>query len=250
MATLFVKPLLKTLLSVEEMQDCGIRCSDLFLTSPLGTAPGFVQNQTAGIAKADADISAARQYEKKNSFTGTSKEADNYRDRRYSILNSQVASKIKLDEDEPEMAAAARAIKFIMNKHCKGLANMDRVTETVNLKNLFAELDLPENSDHLENAEVTRYYLKLKEAQTSYDSVESQKLQEAIKKGEYIKPDESADKIHYRLEALFTYLDALVLDNPTEHSELLNSVNEVIDSVVIPAKARKTRNDSSDEGNE
>lgn len=246
MATQFVSPLLKTLLTVEETQDCGIRCRDLFLNSPLGSDPGFVQDQTTAITKADVEIKSARQYEKTNSHTVTSKEADAYRDRRYSIFNSQVVSKIDLIEDEPEMAESAIVIKSIMEKHCKGLANMNRVTETVNLKNLFAELDLTENMDHIANAEVERYYLKLKDAQTKYEESEFLKVQEAVQKGEYIKPDDSADKIHYRLEALFYYLDALVLDNPELYSDLVESVNKVIDSVVIPAKARRSR-DKEDE---
>lgn len=242
----YVKPLVRTLLSVEEIQDCGIRCRDLFLNSSLAAEP-FLLAQTTAITEADSAINEARRYEKKNSETVTSKEADDYRDRRFSIFNSQVESKMDLLEDEPEMAQAAISIKAITEKHCNKLHKMDRVTETVSLKALFTELDISANYDLITNAEVERYYIKLKDAQAQYEAVDLKKINEAVAKGEYVKPVDSAEKILYRLDALFSYLDALYVDNQGQYGELADAVNKVIDSVVIPARARKSRKETEAE---
>ncbi len=200
----YVKPLVRTLLTTEEIQDCGIRCRDLYLNSPIATENRFLHAQATGITKADSAINEARMYEIKNSQTVTSKEADAYRDRRFSIFNSQVESKTDLIDDEPEMAQSSIVIKAVVAKHCKGLAKMDRVTESVSLKALFTELDLPVNSDHIANAEVERYYIKLKDSQVQYEAADVNKVNEAVAKGQYVKPADSADQILYRLDALFS----------------------------------------------
>ncbi len=244
MATHFVKPLYESILHISEVQDCAKRCQNLFLTSPLAIEP-YVIAQSNGIDSANDDIIGARQYEQKNSHTVTSADADTYRDRRYSIFFTQVDSKTDLIDDEPEMAEAAIKIKAIALKHCKGLSKMNRVTESTALTNLFAELTLPENNDLVDNADVARYLSKLQEAQISYETADAQKVNEAVSKGIYIKPTKSADKIVYRLEALFTYLDSLTMDAHETHKELVNSINEIIDSVTIPARARETRKHSA-----
>ncbi len=240
MATHFVKPLYESILHISEIQDCAKRCQNLFLTSPLAIEP-YVIAQSNGIDSANDDIINARQYEQKNSHTVTSADADTYRDRRYSIFYNQVESKTDLIDDDPKMAEAAIKLKAITLKHCKSLSKMNRVTESTALINLFAELALPENIDLVSKAGVAPYLSKLQEAQISYETVDVKKVNEAVSKGQYIKPAESADKIVYRLEALFTYLDTLTMDAHEAHKELVNSVNEIIDSVTIPARSRETR---------
>ncbi len=86
MATQLVNPLVDSILTIEEVQDCSIRCQSLINNSLIGVAP-FVIAQSNGISSANSDIIGARQYEVTNSHTITSGEADKYRDRRFSIFN-------------------------------------------------------------------------------------------------------------------------------------------------------------------
>ncbi len=47
------------------------------------------------------------------------------------------------------------------------------------------------------------------------------KVDEAVAKGEYIKPSDSAEKVVYRLEVLLSYVDALAVDNGATYGGVL-----------------------------
>lgn len=241
----FIHEFNQTSLEVSEIQDCTTRCLKLFETSPIGTGDFFV-NQKNGIESSVRDIESAQRYEKKNSFTLTSGEADAYRDRRFNLFKSRAEVNADNVEDEPVQAEKAQQVLDKLAKYGKKVARLSRSKESAVLNAIFAEFDSPENTTLLEEAGLTLLYTKLKDAQAQYEATDRAKVEEAVSKGEYIKPAESAANITYRLEALFSYMDALALDDFPTYESTIMALNEVIDSVMIPARARKSKKKNSE----
>ncbi len=237
---IYVKPLVETILEIPEIQDCAVRSCVVFNNSPLIQSP-FVQTMVSGISVEVDAISAAKQYDRVNSETITTTEADKKRDRRFIILKKQAIATEYLAEDEPEVAEAGEKVVTIIGKHNSQLQRLSRVKESAALVGLFAELDLPENTTLLETAGLTRAYTKLKEAQDLYIQAEEKKIIVAGEKGDYVSPSISASNIIYRLEALYTHLDGWALDQFNTHEDTVNAINEIIDSVMVPARTRQTR---------
>ncbi len=236
----YVKPLVETILEIPEIQDCAVRSCVIFNNSSMANIP-YVKTMVTGINGEVDAISAARQYDRVNSETATTSEADSSRDRRFTIFKKQAIATEYLTEDEPEVADAGAKMVTIIGKHNSQLQRLSRAKQSAALMGLFTELDLPENQILLETAGLTRAYTKLKESQALYIQAEEKKITVAGEKGDYISPAISASNIIYRLEALYSHLDGWALDQFSKHEETVNAINEIIDSVMIPARARQTR---------
>ncbi len=236
----FINTLSESILTVAEIQDCSTRGIKVIANSSVGEV-AVVKAQITGIDTATKNIEFAEQYEQKNSFTITSAEADKYRDRRYTLLMSRARVNAENIEDEPLVAEASQTVLTKLAKYGKKVVTQSRTKESATLNNIFAEFDTEESLALLETAGLSVLYTKLKESQVQYEETDRAKISEAVAKGDYIRPSESIATIVYRLEALFSYIDILAFDDYETHETTIRSLNEIIDSVMTPARARKSK---------
>lgn len=242
----FVHEFNQSFLTISEIQDSSTRCLFLIEASPIGREL-FFTNQKNGINSSIRDLELADQYEKKNSYTLTSAEADLYRDRRFNLFKNQAQLNADNVEDDPIKAEKSQLVLDKLAKYGKRVVKLSRSKESTTLNNIFAEFDTPDNTTLLEEAGLTLLYTKLKDAQAQYETTDRAKVAEAVLKGEYVKTAVSAANIVYRLEALFSYIDALALDDFPTYESAIKGINEVIDSVMIPARARQSKKKNIEE---
>ncbi len=232
-----VKPLVKTILETPEIQDCALRSCTILESSPEGATP-FVKLMIEGISNDITAIKEAEHESHKSISTLSESKADTHRNRRFMVFKNQ-AMDVEYTADENSLIYDANAkVVAIMIKHNAELYKIGMEQKSVALKGLFSELDLPENQKLLEVAQLMSSYVKLKRAQAQFETIPDSKDNSEVLLEKPAETSEFEGDIIYRLNALYTHLDAWAVDQYEKHKETVRAINEVIDSVMVPARAR------------
>ena len=152
---------------------------------------------------------------------------------------------VSLIEDISRKAAKPNAI---ITKYGGKVYRMGYKEETANLISLFSEFDLPANNALLADLGVLPYYESLKTAQTIFDTVSKQKLDQ---KADQTNDSEAATAILTELTPAMTDLMAMIelnsrLDGDI-YSETFNQLVTYINEINATARARKTRKQNNSE---
>lgn len=114
------------------------------------------------------------------------------------------------------------------------------------LKALFAELDKPENRQHLTTLHADGIYAELKQAEADFISIYDDRLDEDAKK-DYPTLSEAKRKTVPYVNRLIDAINILEEIEPGAHTALITKMNTITTAVESAALSRKTR---SGEGSE
>lgn len=142
----------------------------------------------------------------------------------------------------PELADKANKLNSIIEKIGTNLSRLSYKTESALLLTLFVEFDKPENQQLLGELGILQYYQSLKEAQATFDSLSTQKLEEKTLQD---NGSEAATMVVVEMiPALTSLVSMLQLYAELEggiYTDMFNRVVTCINETNAVARARKTR---------
>lgn len=142
----------------------------------------------------------------------------------------------------PELAEKATKLNSIIEKIGANLFRLSYKTESALLLTLFVEFDKPENQQLLADLGILQYYQSLKNAQTIFDSLSTQRSEEKTLQN---NGSEAATMVIVEMiPALTSLVGMLQLYAELEggiYTDMFNRVVTCINETNTVARARKTR---------
>lgn len=165
--------------------------------------------------------------------------SDKKRRRYLTSLKRALEDEIADAEDFPQPAARAEKVYAVIEAK-PVLHNISYDEESVQLKELFAELDKPGIAEEIEKLPAARsFYNKLKSEQNSFDKLREEKEEHksTTPQGEIRVP---IDGMQFHIEGTLTYLEHSALAGDEAFEMAANNLEQFTNELMIVARKRQT----------
>lgn len=231
------------LLSPAEMNTLAGRTLELLQSASLQEP--LIARAMQLIQSARENLQAVLNKDKGNPLTATVQEKDKERDKAFVFLRDFI--KAILQHPDSDTADKAAGLWAYFEKHGTLLYQFGYAHQTSSMGLLFQDLDQAVAQEALQKLGASGFYETLKQKQQDFEAAYAQRTTEAAEKTPLPYPKEVHTETGRSLNDLFCILKVVYLteeeaEEKAKVERLIAQVNEVIDSLMSVARARKTKN--------
>lgn len=230
-----IRPIVKTLFSSQEVQSLAEKI--LAVTTALVATQPVIAILSQSLDAALKKLKAARKNSQHNTQTELLAQADEVRDLAFRAFITYAEAAF-YRQNEAFMTAAA-ALQQHVRKFDKGLVNLGYVAETAELDLFIAEME--KAAQYIEAINATEWFGELKSAQKDFLGTHDEKTQEEVEKNVLIPTKEAKELTFSQLIAITHTLNGLAMAGMEGIADINQKVDQVIEEVERPARARFTR---------
>ncbi len=216
--------------------------SSLFIAQPLAETHPHIARQTMAIKTALDTLIEIDNTSQKSEHSAPIKELDNNVDELLPLIVSDLESNVKKKRFYRVRAESSEVILNLFAKRDRQKLYYGGYTsQGREISALFSELFSPEFEMHRANSGIGDLFDALKE---NFDEL-TIKLDARLHEGNLItSTKEAKGMLRYRLETLFTYVDANILDKVDGFESLETPMNELVSRMMSEYRARITRKEN------
>jgi hypothetical protein len=214
------------------------------IVTPLSEVDPFiamaVKNLTIGIDSVRKSLQRTRDSKYTRELSLRDKDRDDlsvaFRDHCKSAVKQAILNEAK--------AKAAGYIVEVYSRHGNSMHRLSNSEQSLRLNAMISELS--QIPDVVEAAGATAILKALVDSQKAYEAVHEQRTEERASK-EYPLLVEGREKLVYWLDAIYSYIDALMTNDPASHAALVKELQALLTEAMTAARMQQTRDENRQE---
>ncbi len=202
----------------------------------------FLNTEANVITEENSTVTELKARTNSNEFTILLELSDKKRDKLYRVIKRKLKNDIDMLEYEPALAdLAEKVISIIENNPVDLIAGYS--TESEQLNRLFDITKQPENAQTLQASSVASLFTTIEHEQREFERLQNEQdlLDTKTPNGE-VKKHIAAMVFH--LKGILSYLELNALSKSTIYESTAAEVEEMINSIMAPARARATKKEN------
>jgi len=201
------------------------------------------------IARFLVDLQNALSRDKKSAYTERLLEKDMLRDNAFIRFRDYCNSFLK--DPDPSKSASARAIMALVRRIGFSLHSQSYLRQTDAMTRLIADLKKPEMQAHATNLQAESHVELMETAAAEFEAVRQEKVDVETAE-EYERVYNVFRNLNNDIQTLIYFLDLLKEEGykPETLPGIMSSVEQEITDVLAVARARETREENMEEGEE
>ncbi len=199
----------------------------------------FLMEETAVIRGENDIVTALKSRSSTNKFTGLVEVSDKKRDKLYRVIKRKLKNDIDLAEYDPAQAVTAEQLLKLIDENPVNLI-AGYAKENAQLNRLLDVFKKPENDTLVQGSSVSAQIAALIAEQQNLENLQADqnRLDTETLKGEVKK---NIAVMIFHLNGILSYLELRALSNGATYETSAARVEEIINAMMAPARARASK---------